>query len=49
MKAKLVAVSKPTNLIASEDGKETTAEDLIVYCARVSNPKNQLRGRFSQA
>ena len=36
MKVKLVSVSKP------EVEGLNTAEDLIVYCARVSNPKNQL-------
>ena len=34
--AKIVAITKP--LI---DGIET-AEDLIAYCARVSNPQNQM-------
>ena len=36
MSVKLVSVSRPV-----VDGIET-AEDLIVYCARVSNPSNQL-------
>jgi thymidylate synthase (FAD) len=36
MQVKLVSVTKP------EVEGLTTAENLIVYCARVSNPKNQL-------
>ena len=36
MKVKLVSTTKP-----NVEGLNT-AEDLIVYCARVSNPNNQL-------
>lgn len=36
MNVKLVAVTQPS------DPQIKTAEDLIVYCARVSNPNNQL-------
>lgn len=38
---KLIAVTQP--LLKTEDGsRNLTAEELIVYCARVSNPNNQL-------
>jgi thymidylate synthase (FAD) len=36
MNVKLISITKP-----SFDGEIETAEDLIVYCARVSNPSNQ--------
>ena len=36
MKVKLVGITKPIN----QDYGETT-EDIVSYCARVSNPKNQ--------
>lgn len=34
---KLISMTQPMN----EELKDASAEDLIVYCARVSNPKNQ--------
>lgn len=40
-KVKLVSITKP--LVAGID----TAEELIAYCARVSNPKNQLNNATS--
>lgn len=39
MKVKLVGVTKPVGFAMT--GEIHTAEDLIVYCARVSNPNNQ--------
>lgn len=39
MKCKLVGVTKPVGFAVT--GEIHTAEDLIAYCARVSNPNNQ--------
>jgi len=39
MKAKLISYSKPTREMYSEGLSD--AQDLIAYCARVSNPSNQ--------
>lgn len=41
MKVSLIAVSQPI-IGHPETGRILTAEQLIVYCARVSNPNNQL-------
>lgn len=42
MNARLIALSAPQALPEFADVKRTlTAEDLIVYCARVSSPQNQ--------
>jgi thymidylate synthase (FAD) len=40
MEIKLVSITQP--LINTPDGRQLTPEELIVYCARVSNPNNQL-------
>lgn len=37
---RLIALTQPTEEMTAETGMET-AEDLIAYCARVSNPSNQ--------
>ena len=37
MEVKLIASSQPVNIIGVDN-----AQDLIAYCARVSNPSNQL-------
>ena len=37
MKAKLIGYTQPVNMIGIDD-----VQDLIAYCARVSNPSNQL-------
>lgn len=37
-KVRLIAVTKP---VSDDFVKDSTAENLIVYCARVSNPSNQ--------
>ena len=39
-KVKLIAITKPTEAMHLETGAHD-AEDLISYCARVSNPANQ--------
>ena len=38
--AKIIAVTQP--LIDNENGQKMTANDFIAYCARVSNPTNQM-------
>lgn len=40
MEVKLVAITSP--VIEDTSGKKLTAQEFIVYCARVSNPSNQL-------
>ena len=41
MRAKLISITQP--LVKTKDvSRYLTAEELIVYCARVSNPSNQL-------
>ncbi len=40
MNVKVVAVTQP--LVVDNAGRQLTAEQFIVYCARVSNPSNQL-------
>ena len=40
MNVKLISYSQPTNLKAFETGWRTL-EDVVAYCARVSNPSNQ--------
>lgn len=40
-KVKLIAVTQPRWLGEKLDADYTSAQDLISYCARVSNPKNQ--------
>jgi len=39
MEVKLISLTKP--VFTNEDGPDMTAEEIITYCARVSNPKNQ--------
>jgi thymidylate synthase (FAD) len=46
MKVKLISCSKPTRQLASEGIYE--AQDLIAFCARVSNPSNQLNIETSE-
>lgn len=41
-KTKVKAVAITTGLITQEDGTRFSAEDIVAYCARVSNPSNQL-------
>ena len=40
MKVKLISYSQPTNTKAFDTGWRTL-EDVVAYCARVSNPSNQ--------
>jgi len=40
MKVKLVSLTQPQ--VSTPDRQPMNAEDLIAYCARVSNPKNQM-------
>ena len=40
MNVKLVSVTQPQ--VSTPDRAPMSAEDIIAYCARVSNPKNQL-------
>lgn len=40
MKVKLISITQPQ--ISAPDRSPMSAEDVIVYCARVSNPKNQM-------
>ena len=37
MNVRLISYSKPVNMIGVDN-----AEDLVAYCARVSNPENQM-------
>ena len=45
VKVKLVSYSKPTELFENEGIKD--AQELIAYCARVSNPSNQMNTETS--
>ena len=45
MKVKLVSYSKPTEIFENEGIKD--AQELIAYCARVSNPSNQMNTETS--
>ena len=46
MKVKLIAYSKPSELLATEG--LTNAQELIAFCARVSNPTNQMNTATSE-
>lgn len=46
MKVKLVSYSKPTEEFQNEN--ITNCQDLVSYCARVSNPSNQLNTETSE-
>ena len=46
MKVKLISYSKPTDSI-SNDGIDN-AQELVAFCARVSNPSNQLNTETSE-
>lgn len=41
MTAKLISYTKPTEEFAQEWKNDPDLQDLVVYCARVSNPSNQ--------
>jgi len=40
VQVKLISLTKP--VFTNEHGPDMTAEDIIAYCARVSNPNNQM-------
>jgi thymidylate synthase (FAD) len=42
MKVKLISYSQATEELANEFGTDLDVQDLVAYCARVSNPSNQL-------
>ena len=42
MNVRLISYSKPVNMIGVDN-----AEDLVAYCARVSNPDNQVKNETS--
>jgi thymidylate synthase (FAD) len=46
MKVKLISYSKPSNELSNEGIED--AQELIAYCARVSNPSNQLNSETSE-
>ena len=46
MKVKLISYSTPNEDIAKEGIKD--AQELVAYCARVSNPSNQLNTETSE-
>ena len=46
MKVKLISYSKPTEEIA--DSGIDDAQELVAFCARVSNPSNQLNTETSE-
>ena len=46
MKVKLISYSKPTDSI-SDEGIDN-AQELVAFCARVSNPSNQLNTETSE-
>ena len=46
MNVKLIAYSKPSELLATEG--LTNAQELIAFCARVSNPTNQMNTATSE-
>ena len=46
VKVKLVSYSKPTEFFKDEGIVD--AQELIAYCARVSNPSNQMNTKTSE-
>ena len=46
MKVNLVSYTKPAGIL--EDADVTTLTDLVAYCARVSNPANQINSETSE-
>ena len=39
---KLISYSKPSEFTTYDDGAPLDCQDLIAFCARVSNPSNQM-------
>jgi thymidylate synthase (FAD) len=48
MKVKLISYSQATEELANEFGVDLDIQDLVAYCARVSNPSNQLNTETSE-
>jgi thymidylate synthase (FAD) len=48
MKVKLISYSQATEELANEFGTDLDVQDLVAYCARVSNPSNQLNTETSE-
>ena len=48
MSVKLVSYSKPTMAYMSEGISGDNMLDLVAYCARVSNPSNQMNNETSE-
>ena len=46
MKVKLISYSKPTEDVSNEGIED--AQELVAFCARVSNPSNQLNTETSE-
>ena len=46
MKVKLISYSKPTEEVSDEGISD--AQELVAFCARVSNPSNQLNTETSE-
>ena len=46
MKVKLISYSKPTKEVNNEGIED--AQELVAFCARVSNPSNQLNTETSE-
>ena len=44
--AKIISITNP--LIIGNDGNTMNAQDFIAYCARVSNPNNQMNTQTSE-
>ena len=47
MKVKLISYSKASEFETYEDGGLLNVQDLIAFCARVSNPSNQMNKETS--
>jgi len=48
MKVKLISYTKPAEEFLAEVGTEANVQDLVAYCARVSNPSNQMNTETSE-
>ena len=47
MAVRLISYSKASEFQAYPDGQPLDCQDLIAYCARVSNPSNQMNTETS--
>ena len=48
MKVRLISYTKPAEEFLAEVGTEANVQDLVAYCARVSNPSNQMNTETSE-